>query len=143
MALKIDKDGVPRRVPTREAPTDWWLDKLRSEGPEMTEAIRLAEKAKASLDEAIARVNISEMPVMSRRIAQRERDTREQHGWAEDSSSVNTRVNKAFLEDGELEYTLVVKARLDMVPGAYHQPADLINWIFNNRYVRSVTLVQK
>ena len=34
--------------------------------------------------------------------------------------------------------TLVVEAITDMVPGAFHQPIDLIKWINQNPYVRAV-----
>lgn len=37
--------------------------------------------------------------------------------------------------------TLKVEAILDMVPGAFHQPEDLMNWINENPYVMSVELI--
>lgn len=36
-------------------------------------------------------------------------------------------------------HTLNVEFILDMVPGAFHQPEDLINWILTNPYVTTVT----
>lgn len=35
---------------------------------------------------------------------------------------------------------LEVEAILDLVPGAFHQPEDLMRWIATNPYVRSVRL---
>ena len=31
---------------------------------------------------------------------------------------------------------------LDLVPGAFHRPEDLMNWIANNPYVDTVSLVE-
>jgi hypothetical protein len=36
--------------------------------------------------------------------------------------------------------TLTVEFVTDMVPGAFHNPEDLMNWILQNRYVKSVSL---
>lgn len=38
---------------------------------------------------------------------------------------------------------LEVIAILDMVPGAFHQPEDIMNWINSNPYVRCVELKQE
>ena len=36
-------------------------------------------------------------------------------------------------------YTMEVEFILDMVPGAWHQPEDLMNWIATHSYVTKVT----
>lgn len=38
--------------------------------------------------------------------------------------------------------TLIVTFITDTVPGAYHDPKDLMNWIAQNPYVDTVTLVE-
>jgi hypothetical protein len=41
----------------------------------------------------------------------------------------------------EVEFKLTV--RLDMVPGAWHQPEDFFNWFFQHPYIQSVELMEK
>lgn len=36
-------------------------------------------------------------------------------------------------------HEIKVEFILDMVPGAFHQPEDLVNWIMGNPYVTGVT----
>lgn len=36
--------------------------------------------------------------------------------------------------------TLEVKVMLDLVPGAWHKPEDIMNWIAEHSYVQSVEL---
>lgn len=36
--------------------------------------------------------------------------------------------------------TLEVKVMLDLVPGAWHEPKDIMNWIATHSYVQSVEL---
>ena len=36
-----------------------------------------------------------------------------------------------------------VEAVLDMCPGTWHDPEDLMNWIASNSYVRQVTLIDR
>lgn len=45
----------------------------------------------------------------------------------------------AGLPNDRERHTLQVEFILDMVPGAFHQPEDLINWIIQNPYVTGVT----
>lgn len=45
----------------------------------------------------------------------------------------------AGLPNNSPRHTLEVEFILDMVPGQYHQPDDLINWIMQNPYVTGVT----
>ena len=40
-------------------------------------------------------------------------------------------------------FTLEVEAIVDLVPGAWDDPQDLMRWITSNSYVQSVTLVPK
>jgi hypothetical protein len=44
----------------------------------------------------------------------------------------------AFRERRELSVTFIT----DLVPGAYHQPIDLMNWMLQNPYVEAVELVE-
>lgn len=39
--------------------------------------------------------------------------------------------------------TLEVKVMLDAVPGAWHQPEDIMNWIAEHSYVQTVELKQE
>lgn len=45
--------------------------------------------------------------------------------------------------NNQQRHTLEVEFILDMVPGAFHQPEDLINWIMQNPYVTGVTFRNK
>lgn len=44
--------------------------------------------------------------------------------------------------NGRTLHTLKVQFILDLVPGAFHQPEDLMTWIAQNPYVASVELIQ-
>lgn len=54
---------------------------------------------------------------------------------------------KAYAHLGEYAPHEVVSfqvvAILDMVPGAFHEPGDLMSWIANNPYVRSVSMLDQ
>jgi hypothetical protein len=41
------------------------------------------------------------------------------------------------------QFKLEVDCILDMVPGAFSSPEDLMNWIATNPYVRKVTMVEE
>lgn len=40
-------------------------------------------------------------------------------------------------------FELRVIAKIDIVPGAWHNPIDLMNWIAQHSYVQFVELVEK
>lgn len=41
------------------------------------------------------------------------------------------------------QFKITVHGILDMVPGAFHQPQDLANWILQNPYVRGVEIIEQ
>lgn len=45
--------------------------------------------------------------------------------------------------NGRRLLSLKVQFILDLVPGAFHQPEDLMKWIASNPYVASVELIQE
>jgi len=49
----------------------------------------------------------------------------------------------AGLPNKSKRHTMKVEFILDQVPGAFHQPEDLINWIMQNPYVTGVTFDPK
>lgn len=52
---------------------------------------------------------------------------------------VNTKAYKPTAISTVIE--LKVKVLLDEVPGAWHDPEDIMNWMANNPYIQSVELV--
>jgi hypothetical protein len=45
--------------------------------------------------------------------------------------------------NAQQRFTMSVEFITDIVPGAFHQPEDLANWIASNPYVTSVTFNSK
>lgn len=57
--------------------------------------------------------------------------------------SENVGEELAGLPNNRERHTMEVEFILDQVPGAFHQPEDLINWIMQNPYVTGVTFEPK
>ena len=49
----------------------------------------------------------------------------------------------AGLPNKQQRYTLEVEFILDMVPGAWHQPEDLVKYLLDHPYITSVTYDKK
>ncbi len=47
----------------------------------------------------------------------------------------------AYATPNRKVHKLTVEFILDLVPGAWYQPEDLMNWIAQHSYVKAVTLI--
>jgi len=48
--------------------------------------------------------------------------------------------SRTYATEARKTHKLEVEFILDMVPGTFHRPEDLMRWICENPYVKSVTL---